>query len=106
MISRLRSRVVLEQRMITPDTGGGGTEIWQPLATVWAEVLPLAQGERNEAEQTRVRTAYDITIRYRNDVTSDLRVLYQNTPLAIRSVIDAENRQRWLHLHCEEDGGD
>ena len=105
-MNRLRSRIVLEQRVITSDTGGGGTKAWQSLATVWAEIIPLAQTERGEAEQTRMQTAYDITIRYRTGVTSDLRVLYLNTPLAIRSVIDVDLHHRWLRLHCEADGGD
>ncbi len=106
MIGGLRSRVVLQQRAITPDTGGGGVDAWTTLATVWAEIIPLAQAERGEAEQTRAGGAFDITIRYRSDVTSDLRVLYLNAPLAIRSVIDVDNRHRWLQLHCEVDGGD
>ena len=106
MIGRMRSRITLEQRVLTPDTGGGGTTGWQTLATVWAEIIPLAQRESLEAEQTRARTAYDITIRYRTDITSDLRVFFQNRALAIRSVIDVGHRHRWLQLHCEEDGGD
>ncbi|HBA42626.1 MAG TPA: head-tail adaptor protein, partial [Alphaproteobacteria bacterium] len=39
MIGDLRHRVTLQQVVDVPDAGGGSTQSWQDVATLWAEIL-------------------------------------------------------------------
>lgn len=76
--SSLSRRVVIEQKSVTRDSYGAEVIAWAQLATVWANVvdeLGPVRGSEKTAEHVRVlETTTKIVIRYRADITSDMRV--------------------------------
>ncbi len=100
MIGRLRRRVVIEERTRTPDAGGGAVETWSPRATVWAWVKPIDGSERVSAEQRQSGARYDITIRYRTDVSLAHRMRLDGVPLSIHAIKDPNDHRHWLVLTC------
>ena len=104
MIGKMRRRVTIEQKLSAADGGGGASESWVPIDTVWAWMHPVGQAEPVQGEQKRSLRTFEITMRYRSDVTPAHRLVFGQTVLAILSVIDREDARRWLVLTCEEGG--
>lgn len=99
---RLRHRVTIQALTRTPDTGGGYTETWSDTATVWAAVEPLAGTERLRAMQVSPTLSHRIRMRYRADVSSAQRLVYNGRAFDITSVVDVDERHRELQLLAEE----
>lgn len=104
-IGDLRQRVTIEGYVVSSDGYGGRPKSWVPVATVWAKVEPLRGREYFEAHQIKTEVTHRVIIRYRPDVTPEMRVkVGDNRYLLIESVIDIEERHRFLELICREEG--
>lgn len=99
---KLRRRITLERLEQVPDGGGGYTETWVALATLWAAVEPLRGNERFQAQQVSNTLTHKVTIRYRAGVTPKMRIVYGSHVFAIEAVIDPEERHERLELLCSE----
>ncbi len=104
MIADLRHRLVLEERTRVADGGGGATETWVEVATVWAAIAEKAGREREAADRAAPLTTTDITIRHREGVTTDMRFRLGTRHFNIRAVLDTDGRRHWLRCTCEEGG--
>lgn len=105
-IGSLRHRIIIQEKNLTEDLEGVTAETWGDVATVWASVEDLQGREFFQAavvSETKTR----IKIRYRNGITSAMRVLLGERIFDIKSVIDPDGRKRELLLMCREvtDGG-
>lgn len=103
---QLRQRVRLENQVLDP-TGGGHYETrWEEVSTFWAAVRPLNHSRLRTktlfAGKLEGRNVYEITLRYREGITTDMRVVYNGIPLNILSVTDPDARRQWLVLCVEE----
>lgn len=103
MIGNLRHLVTIEEKTATPDGGGGVSESWSTLATVWAAIETLDGAEVSRAEQIVGETRFGLRIRYRADVTPAMRVRFSARVLGIEAVFDPDGRGRFLTLTCVED---
>lgn len=87
---RLDQRLRFERKVITQDASYG-TELitWTAVATVWAhvqEVLP-SKGE-SQAEGIRIaERPARIRLRYRSDITADMRIVYINRANRLMKII-------------------
>jgi SPP1 family predicted phage head-tail adaptor len=97
----LRSRIIIEKKAFTDNGFGGYTETWSTLATVWAKVEHLSGRELQMAQQVSPNINYEMTIRYRSDVTTDQRINYGGKYFNIRDVKDLDNMHQWMFLKCE-----
>lgn len=108
LASRLRHRITLQAQMLTEGEGGQYAEEWQDVATVWAEVTPLENRslsvESLFAEQLMARGSHSIVLRWRGDVTAQMRVAFGGRHFDIRSVVDVAERGECLRLLVEENG--
>lgn len=95
-------RVTIEQKSVTRTAIGEETVTWTAVATVWAAVQPIRGKEFFAAAQMQDATDHRVTIRYRGDVTRDMRVMWGSKPLDIVSVIDVNGRKEDLELMCIE----
>lgn len=99
---KLRHRVVIQQEgTATPDGGGGYTQGWTTFATVWAAVEPLTGREGLQAQALESAVTHRVTIRALSGVTAAMRLSFNGTIYNIRSVIDREERDRFMELMCE-----
>lgn len=100
--SRLRQSVVIEQPNFTSDFAGGETVSWSSLVTVWAEIMPLRPVENFESLQRNMIGQFRITLRYRADVTTRMRVNENGRIFYIRSLMNVGDADELLELICEE----
>ena len=101
-IGRLRHRVTLERRVREADGGGGAVETWEPVADLWAMIDARSGKETVEADRLSGSRKVEVTIRYRDDVTSKMRFRLGERRLDIRAVLDEDGRRRFLKCNCEE----
>ena len=104
MIADLRHRLVLEERVSIADGGGGASESWTEVATLWASMHQKSGREREAADRLGVHATTDITIRYRSGVTTDMRFRLGTQHFNIRAVLDVDGRRRWLRCICAVGG--
>lgn len=120
----LRHRVFLQMSTLSPDGSGTATETWGALSTSESEPLDDGSSERGTTAWCAIEPAgardveqvfgaalqaplsHLVTLRYRSDVTSKMRIRWlRNTTwrtLAIRGLQEEGGRGRWLILACEE----
>ena len=95
---KLRHRVTIQSRTVAADTVGHPVETWATLASVSADILPMGGAEPFHSDQFDARVSHDITIRYRTDVTPNMRVVWGSKTLDVEAVMDPDGRRRSLRI--------
>lgn len=98
----LRRQVLLQRREVAQDDYGQRSITWVDVATTFAEINPLSGRELELAQAIKAEVSHTITIRYRPNITSALRVVYQGRYFNIHAVMDVDMRHRTLELSCSE----
>lgn len=101
-IGDLRQRLMLDAPVETPDGQGGVTRAWGLVAEVWGAVLPRSGGEGEDAARFAGRVAHIVWLRHRPGVVPGMRVRLGPRVFEIASVIDIDERHRWLKLDVVE----
>ena len=104
-IGALRHRITIQQVTRTSDGQGGFTELWNNLATtptVWAKVSPVNKSERLFMQQLEYQRTHKIIIRYRSDLTTDMRISFSNRIFHIKAFTNVEERSVYLQIDAEE----
>lgn len=100
---RLDRRVVIERR--APRTGGmsAGQAGWEAVATVWASVMDIrpARGERLEDGLNIATRPATVFMRYRTDVTTDMRLVMGDRFMQIITVPAEIGRREGLEFRVE-----
>lgn len=101
---RFSSELLLEEEIAAPDGAGGHTQSWQEVATVFAQVEPIRTEIVFGAGQAHEYVTHRITMRYRDDVRSGMRLRKQQRAMAIVGVRDADGTGRYLICRVREEG--
>lgn len=101
-IGKLRHRITLNNRQMTPNSNGFTSFILEPIATVWGSIKPLTGRELYQAAAVNAEVTTQINIRYRKSVTTDLWLAWEDHIYDILSVIDVEQHHRELKLLVKE----
>jgi SPP1 family predicted phage head-tail adaptor len=103
----LTELIVIQQKTTTPDTQGGRAVAPATLATVWASVVAAGANERLQIPSVDSLGQYVVTIRYRADVSPQMKVSW--TPyggaekvLQILGVQPLDGQRVFLVLTCGE----
>lgn len=96
----LDQRVTLQNVVTSRSATGAEVQTWQDVATVYAAVRPIRGREFFAAGETQSAVDVRVLIRYRDDVTREMRVVHRGKPLDIVSVIDQDSRRESLELMC------
>ena len=104
LASRLRHRITFQEPNDTADGAGGVTRGWSDVATVWAEVIPLRSGNDESLLDAEMQgtTRLRITTRYRDGITTAMRIVFGTRLFNIRSVVNAEEASVILEITAEE----
>lgn len=97
---RFRKRITIQTNAQERD-GPGWEDNWQDVATTRAEILPATGGEAFRRGVERGTQFYRITIRYRDGISTDMRVMWGDKELAIRSAGDPLGTRRELLIVAE-----
>lgn len=101
-VGALRHRLRLEAPSRDEDGSGGAVVSWQPVATLWAEVIAGSGREILQSDGLTALAMHEVRIRYRSDVTAEMRFVMGERVLDIRAVRDLDGRRLWLSCLCEE----
>lgn len=89
---KFNQKIILQKSVKTPDGAGGFAITWNDYLTLWANVKPISissnLSENFAFQQINSISQYKITIRYRNDVNNEMRILVKDKPLNIKEVIN------------------
>lgn len=100
---QLRHRITLQRKTTGSPTRtamGAPDESWTDVATVWAAVRPLRSRERFLAQAAESQVDTEIEIRYRANITADMRAVHGTTIYSIEGVRDPDARRVKLFLDC------
>lgn len=98
----LRHKVTLQQMSTTRDSFGAVVETWADVATVWAAIEPAGGRETLAGQEVTAEVTHRVRIRYRADVTPEMRANFQGRVFDIQAVLNVDGRGRELHLLCKE----
>lgn len=108
-LGQMTERLTIQSVSTTLDAGGGqGTPVWaaianQPGGAVWGAVKPLRGDEQILAGQMDAPFSHKIAIHWRDDVSPEMRLVWGNKILNIRSVQDPNpGFRRELEIMAEE----
>ncbi|MFO1104373.1 MAG: phage head closure protein [Methylocystis sp.] len=101
-IGALRHRVTLESPIDAPDGAGGFSRSFAPVTDLWARVALGGAREDFVEQRDEQTTSHVVTIRWRDGVAKDMRFLFRDRKLRIQSVVDPDERRRFLICQCEE----
>ncbi len=100
--SDLRHRVTLEGLVRDADGGGTFAETWTEIAELAADIRPADGSETVEADRLAGSLTHQIVLRYRPGVVPAMRFRKAARVFHILSVVDVDERKRWLKCFCEE----
>lgn len=95
---KLDRRITIQRAEITTDDFGADIEIWNDVVTVWAQQRPNRGGERFSAQQVSGSNVLTFCIRYRPDLTTHDRVVYNELTFNVTDV-----RELGRHVETEFD---
>lgn len=99
---QLRYLVTIQQNVATTTARGDRESGWQDFAEVWGDIRPLRGREYYAAQQVNAELTAEIEIRYRSDITSKMRVVYNSRVFDIIGPPVGDERKDSLILHCAE----
>ena len=99
----LRHRVRIQVQGSTQDDAGQLQDVWTDVATVWGRIRDVRGREFIEAQQAPGgETVTEITIRYRDDLTRQHRIVGNNRTFEIETIMDPTGRSEELRIECRE----
>ncbi len=107
-IGKMRSRVTFQEVTHVPDGQGGQTESWGNLTsnpTVFCYLKPTKAHERLYSQQMQYQRTHEAIIRYRTDLTTEMRMTYDNRTFQIKGIRRPDERKAFLILDLEENQG-
>lgn len=100
----LRHRGRLEKPPATLTSRGqrDRSAAWTYVAEIYFGKRTVAAGEVIRGRQVHAEATHRLTIRYRDDVTPQWRIVEDNRTYELLSVIDPDDRKRTLELDVKE----
>lgn len=86
--------ILIERPVTTRDSMGQPIPTWRRLARAWAAVESVDTNERFQSAREVGHKLRVFTIRYRDDVLFNYRIVYKNEYYNIRSVKEVERKGR------------
>jgi SPP1 family predicted phage head-tail adaptor len=101
----LDRRITILQLVKLSDAMGGFEESYTTFATVWGNLKPLRATERYATGMTQNTITTRLLIRYRTDITTDMRAVVDGRTYHIRGILPM-GRREGVVLECEEVTGE
>ena len=98
----LRHSLALQNSTETQGESGMASKTWTTFATVWGRVSPTAGMERKLGPQTIAANTHEVEIRYNSSVVPATRILFGSRALYVKEIINADERNIYQRLLCEE----
>lgn len=99
---RLRKSIVVQQRKSSTNIYNENIGEWVDFATLRAGVEPLSGKEMLKNGVNLAEQVTRIVIRYRADITTQMRILYNDKIYSITAIINPNERNIMLELMCTQ----
>lgn len=104
--SDLDRRITFQERTRTQDDASGAyTSAWHDLHNdpeVWAKVIEETRAENVAGDIAMASRPANVFVRWRGDITSDMRVLYEGRTMKIVAGPAEVGRREWLKFSAVE----
>ena len=98
----MRQLIVIQSVSRTADGGGGYTNTWNTAQSVYAHVEQSSGTEPYLQGQLTEKGMWRFTMRYTAGITTADRISWNSTTYNIRSVINEDERNKFLVIIAEE----
>lgn len=107
MSRALRRRLTLERLAATQDGAGGRNEAWEPIAALYAQLVPVGGRETLSGGRSASRMTHKAYVRHQSfgapsRPKADQRFREDNRIFAIRAVSEADEHRGYLVCWLEE----
>ena len=99
----LRHRLIIEAPLYPADGAGGAGRTWAQAAEVWASVEATGGTQQVRDDRAGQHVTYRIRLRWRKDLTSDMRFRLGTRIFRISAVLDRDGRRRFHECLATED---
>jgi SPP1 family predicted phage head-tail adaptor len=101
-IGQFRHRIKIQRYTAVQNSLGEEEKTWVDDCKIWASVEPLKGREFFKAQTINAEVTTKITIRYREGISSKMRVVFEGRNFDILSVMKVEERKKEIELMCKE----
>lgn len=98
----LTKRITIQAETGNPDAYGQPLGTWTTIATVWGKIITSGGREFYAAQKLNAESTAVIEIRYRTNITTANRIMYNNRKYNILSVVDPLESHVMLQIACKE----
>ena len=96
----LNNRVLIQSKTLLRDSFGQSIPTWTDFANLWANVLFQNGKEFNASNKEIAQTLASVRIRYRLDITTQMRVVFRGINYNIKAVLP-DNGHEYVDLAVE-----
>lgn len=86
-VGPMRYRITIEEYTAIKDEDGFSTKAWNKVAVTWADIEPVSGAESIKAGETMSEVTSKIYIRYREGLTTLMRIVWKNHTYNITSIL-------------------
>lgn len=99
---KLRHNVIWQNKVSTPDGGGGFTYTTSDFANTRAFIKPVSTNERFFAQRIESDITHKIYIRYRTDLSPAMRIRYGDRYFQVKGLMNIEEQNKWFEISAVE----
>ena len=101
-IGKLRHRIIFQQLSNSKNEYGEPVEEWLDIKTVWAEIKPVGGKQFFAAKQINAEISHNIYIRYRNSLSSSMRIKFKERIFEILYIMNVNESNTLMQIYCKE----
>ena len=98
LASKLTHYITVQQKQKTEDALGQTIETWVDYASMWANVKFESGAEFNRANRESSEVVASVRVRYREDITTEMRVMFKGKVYNLYSQPLPDNFKEYIDL--------
>jgi SPP1 family predicted phage head-tail adaptor len=97
-IGAMRHRITIEKKITGETENGFSIEVFESVATVWAEVKSVQNREYEKADTTQNEARVRFQIRYLAGLNSSMEIIFADDRYEIISIENQDFKNRYLEI--------
>jgi len=105
-VGELKTQMMLQMKFESRGDDGSIRNVYTYIGNIWTKVAPIdltsAHEEYFRNNKILAESTHEITIRYRANISTDMRLIYGNRIFEILGYYEIEGKRDYLKLNCKE----
>lgn len=97
-IGSMRHRITIEKKVYGVTENGFSEDAYEPVATVWAEVIPVQSREYEKADTTQNEVRVRFRIRYLPGLEPSMEIIFSGARYEVISTQNLDFKNRYLEI--------